>query len=341
MFLLDANRKPIEYVELVHGSTEHASRMSAGSHQMSCSDARRPNQRGECLGALLESPAVIETNIAKATADLQEARRQFTEVIRAVANELPDASQAANMRAFADGLATTREQIETDYGLPQYRQDRLKANDDIGLARGTETAQVTCQSLTPELARPILAWRKVVVTKSRDLARQLDELRAQRDVRIAQLQLAKKAEPSAIVKDAAKKSDSEVKQALHTINSPIGDGALGDSQFAYAVASVPEKEWRQDFNKAFARGRSGNVDIAIVLNEAADFSVKGMRFDATKVAQVASKVTTQSLLLAAGIAGVPVGKAGGSAAAAPAGASGGSTPISRRRSGACRFMRPT
>jgi hypothetical protein len=284
------------------------------------------NLRGECASALLESPATIEINVAKANADLLAAREEFVKVIRAIAAELPDKKQADAMRAFADGFTATRATIDSDYGLPQYRVERLEANDAIRAARGVESAQVLCQNLNPELAQAILAWRKVVAAKSRFLEEKLDELRSQRDQKLAQLQVAKKAEPSPVVKEAAKEAEVDFKRALRTVNSPIGDGALGDSQFAFAVASIPESQWRQDFNKAFAQGRSGNVDIAVVLNQAADFSVKGMRFDATKVAQVASKVTTQSLLLAASIAGVPVGKAGGSGAAPPAtGSTGGSS----------------
>jgi hypothetical protein len=71
------------------------------------------------------------------------------------------------------------------------------------------------------------------------------------------------------------------------------------------------------FNEAFGRGVMGNVDIAVKLNEEADFSVKGMRFDATKVAEVAAKVTTQAVLLGSRIAGVPGGAGGGDSQAGP------------------------
>jgi hypothetical protein len=42
------------------------------------------------------------------------------------------------------------------------------------------------------------------------------------------------------------------------------------------------------------------------LESLADFTIKGVTFDPSKVAQVASKVTTQALLMSAQIAGVPV-----------------------------------
>ncbi|MBI5716992.1 MAG: hypothetical protein HZC37_04810 [Burkholderiales bacterium] len=88
--------------------------------------------------------------------------------------------------------------------------------------------------------------------------------------------------------------------------SPIRDGSLAASEFAYVVASAPPEYWKQDFNRAYGSGTFGNVDLVIRLNSTADFSVKGLLFDASKVAQVASKVMTQAVLLGAQMSGVPV-----------------------------------
>ena len=67
--------------------------------------------------------------------------------------------------------------------------------------------------------------------------------------------------------------------------------------------------WASNFNRAFASGTFGNSDMVIRLNSTADFSVKGMLFDASKVAQVASKVMTQAVLIGTQMAGVPVSSA--------------------------------
>lgn len=88
--------------------------------------------------------------------------------------------------------------------------------------------------------------------------------------------------------------------------SIIGDGSLAATEFAYFVASAPDNLWEKDFNRAYADTKLGNADIVIRLNSTADFSVKGLLFDASKVAQVASKVLTQTVLLSAQVAGVPV-----------------------------------
>lgn len=91
--------------------------------------------------------------------------------------------------------------------------------------------------------------------------------------------------------------------------SIIQDGSLAATEYAYLVARAPEHLWASNFNRAFASGNFGNVDVVIRLNSTADFSVKGMLFDASKVAQVASKVLTQSILVGAQMAGVPTATA--------------------------------
>lgn len=90
------------------------------------------------------------------------------------------------------------------------------------------------------------------------------------------------------------------------LRSIIGDGSLASTEYAYTVASAPDHLWRRDFNRAYASGLMGSSDMVIRLNSTADFSVKGMLFDASTVASVASKVTTQALLLGVQMAGVPV-----------------------------------
>lgn len=83
------------------------------------------------------------------------------------------------------------------------------------------------------------------------------------------------------------------------------------SPLAYAVASAPDSQWDAVFNRAFGKGKLGNVNVAIKLGKESDvfgqdFTVKGLTFDPSAVADVAAKVTTQSLLIAAQISGVPV-----------------------------------
>ena len=89
----------------------------------------------------------------------------------------------------------------------------------------------------------------------------------------------------------------------------LQDTSIANTEYAYMVPSAPAPLWAPNYNQAFASGTLGNVDIVIRMNSTADFSVKGMLFDASKVAQVASKVMTQALLIGAQMSGVPVARA--------------------------------
>jgi hypothetical protein len=112
------------------------------------------------------------------------------------------------------------------------------------------------------------------------------------------------ASPIAAAAPEIKAIDRQAAVLAATQRSIIGDGSLAATEFAHVVAQAPDHLWAPNFNRAFARGTFGNVDVVIRLNSTADFSVKGMLFDATKVAQVASKVMTQTVLVATQIAGV-------------------------------------
>jgi len=89
-------------------------------------------------------------------------------------------------------------------------------------------------------------------------------------------------------------------------SNPLLEGDISNSQYAFAVASAPETFWAQGYNQALGKGRFGDLDVVITMNNRSDFSVKGMRFDATTVAAVASKVLTQSVLLATQVSGANV-----------------------------------
>ena len=86
---------------------------------------------------------------------------------------------------------------------------------------------------------------------------------------------------------------------------------LTDDPRAHAVAAAPPEVWAQKFNEAVAQGYLGNIDIAIKMNKPGDFTIKGLLFDPSTVASVASKTVTQALLVAAQISGVPVSTSSG------------------------------
>lgn len=88
-------------------------------------------------------------------------------------------------------------------------------------------------------------------------------------------------------------------------------GGLEHSPALYNVVNAPKKDWAKYFDRSYGAGYFGNVDIAIkALDSPGNFTVKGLSFNPADVATMASKVTTQSVVLAAQIAGVPVNISG-------------------------------
>jgi len=110
--------------------------------------------------------------------------------------------------------------------------------------------------------------------------------------------------PNAI-NEAADQAQTSSNTELRSLN---GGQNLTEDPFAFAIASAPDAVWQKKYNRAIASGYLGNVDIAIKLVALGDFTIKGVSFDPSTVAQVASKVTTQALLIATQLAGVPVSR---------------------------------
>lgn len=117
-----------------------------------------------------------------------------------------------------------------------------------------------------------------------------------------------KLKPAAIEQSEPSIAAQEQNTIVAARKSLIDGAEISNTEFAHLVASAPDTLWAPNYNRAFGSGVLGNTDVVIRMNSTADFSVKGMRFDATTVAQVASKVLTQTVLLGAQMAGVPVAK---------------------------------
>ena len=97
-----------------------------------------------------------------------------------------------------------------------------------------------------------------------------------------------------------------VNAASVDIKSGLEQISIQNSPYAYYVANAPDTSWKH-YNDVYSTGRFGATDVAIKLDsKTGNYLLKGLSFDPSDVAAVASKVATQSLLLAAQVAGVPV-----------------------------------
>ena len=200
------------------------------------------------------------------------------------------------LKGSAENLKRVIEPGGTLYDLYKSLEDAIiKSNQEI-LNAAKNTPLNINEPIPPKLRQKLIARRDVERDAKKPI---LDNLR---EVEIGIESFAKEGEKAETRDEIQAVLDPVVKE----LRSIIGGPTLVESEYAYYVVSSPEELWAPHFNYAVGKGTFGNSDIVIKMGGQGDFTVKGMQFDPSTVAAVASKVTTQSLLLAAQIAGVPV-----------------------------------
>jgi hypothetical protein len=110
-----------------------------------------------------------------------------------------------------------------------------------------------------------------------------------------------------VTQDAAqtKQGVEQVRQA-----SIIGNGVLlNDRLEAFYVTRAGERYWAPRYNQAIGEGWFGSTNIALVMNQTADFSVKGFVFDGRSTAQMVQKLGSQAISIIAAAHGAPIGLA--------------------------------
>ena len=214
---------------------------------------------------------------------------------------------ADGVRIAAAGSTLQLRMLEQSEEIETLAQEVRQAAAEFPLAPD----QPLDRSLREQLTRFANLDRQQVFEQLRDLReyeRSRHDIELQFDKAAAAAGAA--AAPAANTHEAlAASADVQKTIAAASARSIIGGLEIATTDFADIIAAADERLWKKNFNRAFAKGDLGNVDIVIRMNSAADFSVKGMRFDASTVAQIASKVLTQSLLVGAQLAGVPVATA--------------------------------
>jgi len=264
-----------------------------------------------CRQAVAETPAAIDAEINGLAADL---KTHHDLVYRAYVGGIgADAgSHRAALMQLADEVRISSAEAVSFYGLDDYRQARVNAMLAIDQAAAA-TSAAPCAQRSAALNGALHARNGLIAANAVQIDQQLETLRKHATGGTTPAAAGTSPSPVAVAKDNAEQAvaaDPAVAQSKQAISrkatSALGAGAmtLTASPYAYLISSADEAYWQPNFNQAFGSGVMGNLDIAIILNETADFSVKGMRFDASKVAEVASKVTSQALHLAVQMTGV-------------------------------------
>jgi hypothetical protein len=240
-----------------------------------------------------EPPPAIAPIIQRAVAEGQADYRRRAAVIRAKGGELAAASANSLEKVASEALAKLGEQAIAE--LTQEYDQITKA-----LGRRQEKTQGDILAGREQIPGDIIALLREREAVASKIKRDFDvEFRGRV---IALNGLAPNAEESKTAPTTAQSAKSiEI-----TLDTLLPGGGLANSAAAYFVASAPVDKWKRAFNRTLVEGRFGNLDTAIKLEDVADFTVKGVTFDPSKVAQVASKATVQGLLIASQVMGVPI-----------------------------------
>lgn len=83
------------------------------------------------------------------------------------------------------------------------------------------------------------------------------------------------------------------------------DSHLLDDVLAPLVINAPDNYWEGTFNDTYAKTRFGNSDIAIVMESLGEYTIKGVRLDASKVTEATFKTLSQSIQFVASASGRP------------------------------------
>ena len=117
--------------------------------------------------------------------------------------------------------------------------------------------------------------------------------------------------PTAVAADLETEPTRIANKAGRRLGGMIGDAGILDDPAASLVVTAPERYWRGTFNKTFGDGTLGNTDVAVKMQGLGDFTLKGVRLDATKVTPAVFQGAILLTKLAAAYVGVPVGAASG------------------------------
>jgi hypothetical protein len=86
----------------------------------------------------------------------------------------------------------------------------------------------------------------------------------------------------------------------------IGNAGILNDPRAGAVIYAPGEHWTGVFNQTFCQGSFGNTDCAVKMEGLGNFTLKGVRLDATRITQATFSMTKEIIQAAAAVYGVPV-----------------------------------
>jgi hypothetical protein len=141
------------------------------------------------------------------------------------------------------------------------------------------------------------------------------------------------ATPVNAVQMATAIASNQVTGAVAEALPSLSSNDVFNDPYASIVINAPSNYWEGVYNRTFGVGTLGDTDIAVRMESVGDFTIKGVRDDASKITSASFQGVQQAVKLAAAIYGVPLPTpsssgtgASASTGATGAGAAGGANP---------------
>jgi hypothetical protein len=236
---------------------------------------------------------------------VDEAERRFYAYRSATAS----VSQANSLLISLRTTARLRLPRDASSLMQATKSSLLQAQDAAAHDPNCDKPSANTVAAITEASHQATDMRRQLLQELRDVRAEIKGAFQQADVQILNSRPRDAKSQSVRLDRASQAVDAKVIAEEKRIADPCLDvicgQGLASSVDAGVVAALNKDNAWNSFNTAQAWGMNGNVDIVIRLNSVGDFSVKGMRFDASKVAEVARKMSVQTVLLATQMAGVP------------------------------------
>jgi hypothetical protein len=240
---------------------------------------------------------------------------------RSAASLIPDAQQRGELIADLDEAIG-----EPPSGIEQWRRDSRN-----WLLSGDRRRRDMILSSYPGAVRPDARPQPLPAALQAELSARRAQFNRLSDQLFGMMagqtglcsQLAADFEANLSPETAEAVDEAAARESRAATRSILGGGALlNDRMEAYYVTSAPDEVWAPRYNRAFGAAVGGGSDIALKMNDTADFSVKGFTFDARSTAEMLRKVTGSTLQVIAAAYGAPLPapKSGAGGAATPAAA---------------------
>jgi hypothetical protein len=241
---------------------------------------------------------LLQTKFYSDTAvDLKNQVSEFLSYLSSV--QCPDKSTVIASGDLPRIIATASNNVENALG------EVIKArNDGLLLLRQGE---VTKKEARSQLLTDALAKFSAALKMLNDLSTNLEQ---SYDVSIKTLHACLNQTPTRPNLKTLNKVMTYKRETETSIDQKVallmGGARLLDDPLAPIVIAAPDEFWKGVYNKTTALGTMGNTDIAIKMETAGTFTIKGLRVDASKVTEATFDVLKKSIRMVAAAYGVPL-----------------------------------